>query len=87
MIRPSKHVRELRQFFKEFNGLHQDLKKLGITPIDEQHFAYVRCKDCNTPAVLVRDVKAGCYAAVCERCATVSYLETIEEERSKPGLI
>lgn len=46
-----------------------------------QNYSFVRCIDCDAPALLVRDDTNHCFAAMCEDCCTISYLETIVEER------
>lgn len=44
-------------------------------------YDYVSCKQCNEPAILVRDMQHNSFAALCPVCRTISHLETVTEEK------
>lgn len=53
-------------------------RKPGQLPED---YSFVTCIKCDIPTVVVRDNRQQCFASCCLRCSTISYFETIVEEK------
>lgn len=87
MMRPSKEIREFRQFTKEFSGWIRELDAMMhgptmpappapvATPMLPEQYSYIVCKVCKAPAIILRDRSNPAGVAIaCMLCRDIAPL-------------
>lgn len=85
--KPDPDLREFRRLIRDSGGLMYEINRIVEAHVKTelprdvlpQEFSPVLCISCNTPSILVRDLKARCYLVCCLHCRQMSQLDTIEE--------